>query len=141
MNEKLKSQATLSGADDSICFLGFIPDDKLPLYYAVADIFIMPTEFIEGFGLATVEAMSTGLPVLGTPVGGTIEILNSIDSELLFENATAKSMANKIEQVLKNLNPILALKSKCRENVVKNYNWDLVVDRIEEEFDLIWKNN
>jgi len=140
LDEKLKSQTTLSGVDDHIRFLGFVPDDLLPLYYAAADIFIMPTTFIEGFGLSTIEALSTGLPVLGTPVGGTIEILQSIDPNLLFQNATAQSMADKIEQVLKNPDSVFALKSKCRENAAANYSWDLAVDRIEEELDLIWKN-
>ena len=140
LGEKLKSQAILSGMDDRIYFLGFVPDDLLPLYYAAADIFIMPTAFIEGFGLATIEALSTGLPVLGTPVGGTTEILKPIDPNLLFQNATAQAMADKIEQVLKNPDLVISLKSKCRENAVANYNWDLAVGRIEEEFDLVWKN-
>ena len=140
LNKKLQSQATLSGLDDRICFLGFVPDDLLPLYYAAADIFIMPTAFIEGFGLATVEALSTGLPVLGTPVGGTTEILKAIDSKLLFRNATAQSMADKIEQVLKKPDSIFALKSKCREDAMKKYSWNLMTNRIEEEFDLIWDN-
>jgi len=141
LDKKLKSQATLSGMDDRIYFLGFVPDKLLPLYYAAADIFIMPTAFIEGFGLATVEALSTGLPVLGTPVGGTTEILKSIDPSFLFRDATAQSMADKIEQVLKNPAPIFALKSKCREGAIENYSWDLVADRIEEEYNLIWKKN
>lgn len=140
LNEKLKSQATLLGLDDRIQFLDFVPEGLLPLYYAAADIFIMPTAFIEGFGLATVEALSAGLPVLGTPVGGTTEILKSIDPNLLFRHATAESMADKIESVLKNPDPIFSLKSKCRETAVENYSWDLATDRVEEEFDLTWKN-
>ena len=140
LNEKLKSQAILSGLDDRIRFLGFVPDELLPMYYAAADIFIMPTTFIEGFGIATVEALSIGLPVLGTPVGGTTEILKSIDPKLLFQNATAQSMADKIEWFLKNPDPIFALKSNCRAEALKKYSWDLVTDRFEEELDLVWKN-
>ena len=140
LSEKLKSQATLSGLDDRVNFVGFVPDDLLPMYYAAADIFIMPTAFIEGFGLATVEALSAGLPVLGTPVGGTTEILESIDSKLLFSHADAQSMADKIEWFLKYPDPVFALRAKCREEALKNYSWNLVTDRIEEELGLIWKN-
>ena len=139
LNDKLKSQATLSGLDDHIHFCGFVPDNLLPGYYAAADIFIMPTTFIEGFGIATVEALSSGLPVFGTPVGGTTEILESIDKKLLFRDADAKSMAEKIEWFLKNPDPIFALKSKCREEALQKYSWDLVTDRFEEELDLVWK--
>ena len=72
------------------------------MYYAAADIFIMPTKFIEGFGIATVEALAAGLPVFGTPVGGTTEILESIDSTLIFKSTDSQAMAEKIEWFLKN---------------------------------------
>ena len=139
LNDKLKTQSMLSGVDDYIHFAGFVPDDLLPEYYAAADLFIMPTTFIEGFGIATVEALSTGLPVFGTPIGGTTEILQSIDKRLLFKDVDAKSMAEKIEQFLKDPDPILSLKSNCREEVLNKYSWDLVVGRIEEELELVWE--
>ena len=140
LNDKLQSQARLSGVDDHIHFSGFVPDDLLPTYYAAADIFIMPTTFIEGFGIATVEALSAGLPVFGTPIGGTTEILESIDKKLLFKDAGAESMAEKIEWFLKNPDPVFALKSDCREEALKKYSWDLITDRFEEELDLVWKS-
>jgi glycosyltransferase involved in cell wall biosynthesis len=138
LDKKLKSQVILSGLDGHIHFSGFVPDDLLPTYYAAADIFIMPTEFIEGFGIATVEALSSGLPVIGTPIGGTTEILESIDKKLLFKDEKAKSMAEKIEWFLKTPDYIFSLRSKCREEALKKYSWDLVTDRVEEELDLIW---
>ena len=140
LNDKLKSQTTLLGLDDYIHFSGFIPDDLLPGYYAAADIFIMPTTFIEGFGIATVEALSAGLPVFGTPVGGTTEILESIDKKLLFKNVDPESMAEKIEWYLKTPDPVISLKSSCRAEVLKKYSWEMVTDKIEEELDLVWKN-
>ena len=140
LDGKLKSQVTLSGLDHYIHFSGFVPDDSLPTYYGAADLFIMPTTFIEGFGIATVEALSAGLPVFGTPVGGTTEILESIDKRLLFKDAEAESMADKIEWFLKNPEPIFALKSKCREEALKKYSWDLATDRFEEELEVVWKS-
>ena len=140
LDGKLKSQVTLSGLDDYIHFSGFVPDDLLPAYYGVADLFIMPTTFIEGFGIATVEALSAGLPVFGTPVGGTTEILEPIDKKLLFKDAEAESMADKIEWFLKNPEPIFALKSKCREEALKKYSWDLATNRFEEELKVVWKS-
>jgi glycosyltransferase involved in cell wall biosynthesis len=139
LDQKLKSQVTLSGLDNHIHFSGFVPDDLLPKYYGAADIFIMPTAFIEGFGISTVEALSSGLPVFGTPVGGTTEILKSIDKQLLFRNTDAKSMADKIELFLKNPNPVFALKSKCRDEALKKYSWELVTNQFEEELMLIEK--
>jgi glycosyltransferase involved in cell wall biosynthesis len=140
LDKKLKSQVTLSGLDSHIHFTGFVSDDLLPKYYAAADIFIMPTTFIEGFGIATVEALSSGLPVFGTPIGGTTEILESIDSQLLFANADAKSMADKIEWFLNNPNTVFAMKSKCRDAALKKYSWELVTNQFEEELRIVEKS-
>ena len=68
------------------------------------------------------------------------EILESIDSKLLFSHADTQSMADKIEWFLKDPSPVFALRAKCREEALKNYSWNLVTDRIEEELGLIWKN-
>ena len=54
---------------------GEIDDESLVLYYQAADIFILPTQSLEGFGLVTLEALSCGVPVLGTPIGATTNIL------------------------------------------------------------------
>jgi glycosyltransferase involved in cell wall biosynthesis len=99
----------------------------------------MPTKFIEGFGIATVEALAAGLPVFGTPVGGTTEILKSIDSMLIFKSTDSQAMAEKITWFLNNPEPILHLKSICREQALKKYSWDLVTDRFEEELGIIGK--
>ncbi|MCH8157742.1 MAG: glycosyltransferase family 4 protein, partial [Nitrospinae bacterium] len=138
--EKLQSQATLLGLDDRVRFLGFVSDDQLPSYYNAADLFIMPSTSIEGFGLATAEALSAGLPVLGTPVGGTTEILQSIDPWLLFRHASVEAMADKIEEVIRDPRLILALKSRCRDEAVSRYSWEMVTEHVEQEFEMIWKN-
>lgn len=125
---------------DRVRLTGMVSAEDLPLYYGAADIFVIPTVSIEGFGLATAEALSSGLPVLGTPVGGTVEILNAIDSRLLFENSGVEAIASGIEKFLFNPQPYLDLKNDCRQQAVDKYGWEQVVDRIEEEFLTVSKN-
>ena len=100
---------------DYISLTGSVSKEQLPFYYGVADLFVLPTSAIEGFGLATAEALACGLPVLGTPIGGTVEILNSIAPQLLFESASVEAIANGVEKFLKNPLPFLDLKERCRE--------------------------
>lgn len=59
---------------NTVHFLGFIPDDKLNLYFCAADIFIVPTLDLEGFGLVNLESLAMGVPVLATPQGGMVEL-------------------------------------------------------------------
>ena len=132
--DKLSSQIRESGLEDCIRLAGKITGEEIHTYYEAADLFVLPTLSIEGFGLATVEALSSGLPVLGTPVGGTVEILESIDSKLLFDGTTPQALADRIESFLQNPKPYFALKEVCRRKAVEKYDWNRVVDRLEEAF-------
>ena len=134
----LKEQVTTSGIADSVRFVGFIPDEELPSYYQVADLFIIPSRELEGFGLVTVEALASGLPVLGTPVGGTTEILARLGSVFLFDNSTPQAMANGI---LKALNDWAAdqvvyenISQTCRQVAEEHYSWHNHVSKLEDLF-------
>jgi glycosyltransferase involved in cell wall biosynthesis len=100
LRQTLAQQIRCLGLDAHIFLAGFIEEQALPRYYRMADLFVLPTEALEGFGLVTVEAMAAGLPVVGTPVGGTIEILNRFDPSFLFRDKDAISMAEKIREKL-----------------------------------------
>jgi glycosyltransferase involved in cell wall biosynthesis len=67
------------GLSDRVRFLGYVPEAALPGLYAAADLFVLPTEQLEGFGLVTVEALACGTPVVGTPVGATRRASLGID--------------------------------------------------------------
>lgn len=77
----LEQQVRDCGIMDSVTFLGFVPEESLPGTYAAADVFVLPTTALEGFGLATLEALASGTPVIGTAVGGTTEILRPLDEQ------------------------------------------------------------
>ncbi len=118
----------------TVRLLGLVPRDTLPSLVRSADLFILPTQRIEGFGLATVEALASGVPVLGTPVGGTVEILKALDPRLLLPGTSADALSQGMESYLKNPKPFSALKEKCRQQAVSKYSWEKVVDLLEEEF-------
>jgi len=123
---------------DYVKFVGFIPETELPDYYRMADVFVLPTLELEGFGLVTLEALASGVPVLGTPVGGTLEILGKLDPKYLFKDTTPESMASLIvetSQEFKN-DPGLwvEVSSKCRQFVEENFSWDKNIASLEELF-------
>ena len=119
------------GLNDLIRFTGQLDEPELIKYYQTSDLFVLPTKYIEHFGLVTIEAMAAGIPVLGTPVGGTVEILSKFDNEFLFKGADVDSITEGIKSFLnkyKNVN----LKDKCREFVVREYPQDKIVDMIKK---------
>ncbi len=133
LEEKLKRQVKDLGLESYIKFAGFIEEDRLPLHYQAADLFILPSRCLEGFGLVTLEALSCGTPVLGTPVGGTKEILGRLDKDLLFKDTKARSMAEKILFYL-TFKDISVLSRRCRDFVSSNYSWNRVVTEYERVY-------
>ncbi len=57
----------------NVIHLGYIHNDKLPLYYAVSDIQIVPSIWQEGAGIVSIEGMAAGLPLIVTQSGGMVE--------------------------------------------------------------------
>jgi glycosyltransferase involved in cell wall biosynthesis len=138
LEQRLKEQAGRCGIEKFVRFAGFIPDEELPSYYQMADLFILPTTELEGFGLVTVEALASGLPVLGTPIGGTREILARLGPEYLFDDVTPESMAIGILNALKNWgkdsSAYKAISKSCRHLAEEQYSWENHVSKLEELF-------
>ena len=130
--ETLISEYSLS---DDVTLKGFVPNEPLPEFYGAADFFVLPTRSLEGFGLVTIESMACGTPVLGTPIGGTKEILSGFGEEFLFRDASPEAMADgiqaAIERYLTDENAYDALRSRCRQYVENNYSWERHIDTLE----------
>lgn len=116
------------GLNESIMMPGFIPSKLLPKYYGSADFFIIPTEHLEGFGLVTVESLSCGTPVLGTPVGGTIEILSALNKDFLFNGTSAEAIAEGIAKAIENYFINKGIYKKLRQQAHRyardNFSWE-----------------
>jgi glycosyltransferase involved in cell wall biosynthesis len=84
---------TRLGLQSDVRFLGFVPEDELPLWYNAARLFVFPSLY-EGFGLPVVEAMACGTPVISSnaaslpEAGGKAAILVSAQDR----NALAREM-------------------------------------------------
>ncbi|MCW0221278.1 MAG: glycosyltransferase family 4 protein, partial [Prosthecobacter sp.] len=91
--KRLEKQVKRLRIQNNVIFAGFIPEDQLADHYRAADLFVLPTFALEGFGLVTVDALACGTPVVGTPVGATPEILAPLDSRLLTSGTRSDELA------------------------------------------------
>jgi len=141
LKDRLISLSRRLGLEGAVRLAGFIPEEDLPDYYRGADLFILPTMELEGFGLITLEALASGVPVLGTPVGGIVEILGKLDPRYLFKDTKPESMASLIiETCLQFRNdPELRrhVSARCRAFVEDYYSWERNVISLEELFEKV----
>ncbi|MEW6041030.1 MAG: glycosyltransferase family 4 protein, partial [Elusimicrobiota bacterium] len=112
------------GLAEYIQFAGYIPEDKLPMYYQSADAFVLPTKLLEGFGLIILESMACGTPVLATPVGGIVEIIKKFDKELLFDGTEPEHIYKGIKKFILEKRADKCLRERCRKFVEENYSWE-----------------
>ncbi len=99
--EALRAQAVSLGLERHVRFLGFVPDEDMPLAYRAAEVNVVPSVALEGFGLTTVEALATGTPSLVTPVGGLPEVVSALSPDLVFASAVAGDIAEQLVAVLR----------------------------------------
>jgi glycosyltransferase involved in cell wall biosynthesis len=129
----LKEKVERFHLQNSIRFLGHIPDENLTEKYQAADFFVLPTEKLEGFGLVILEAMACGTPVIGTPVGAIPELIGLFDEKLLFRGTGWKDIKDKLEQVIADPDRYRYEPETCRRFVEEGFSWRKAAEEFEKE--------
>ncbi|MGB3755313.1 MAG: glycosyltransferase family 4 protein [Rivularia sp. (in: cyanobacteria)] len=131
LQDSLEQIVTELGLESNVKFLGFLPDELLPVAYQAADLSIMPSQSFEGFGLAIVESLACGTPVICTPVGGMPEILEPFSPDLITDSIQVNAIAKKLEQVFSG-EIIKPSREECREYAVNNFDWDKIAQEVRK---------
>jgi len=100
LSESLQARITALGLENHVELLGFVPDEDLPHIYRAADLSIIPTQALEGFGLIALEALAAGTPVLVSPVGGLPEVVTDLDQRLILPSPGRGDIAAGLEAAL-----------------------------------------
>lgn len=95
----LQQQVSSAGLTNKVHFLGFV--DQPGLIYGCFDLVVLTT-FAETFGLVLVEAMKSGVAVIGTNAGGVPEIIEHEQTGLLYEPANADDLADCVKRMVEN---------------------------------------
>jgi glycosyltransferase involved in cell wall biosynthesis len=113
------------GMEDHVRLLGFVPDDDLATAYRAADVSIMPTQALEGFGLSAVESLAAGTPVLVTPVGGLPGIVAGLSEDLILRDRSEAALRDRLTDVFTSM---LSLPSDaaCRSHAAQHFDWPVI---------------
>jgi len=120
----LERQALRLGLGDSVQFLGKVSEEQLPAYYRAADVSVVPSRSLEGFGLVVLEALASGTPVIASDTGGLPEALAPLDSGVLVSAGDADALADRLSTAQAETKP-LPDSRRCR-TYAERFSWDAV---------------
>lgn len=133
LRSKIQEKIEHHGLNDSVKLLGFVTDDTLPDLYRAADCFVLPTLFLEGFGLVTIEALASGTPVVATPAGANLQVVGEWREDAVVDSITPIALASGMEHMLGLLqHDSVSLRISCSE-YGSRFTWDRHVDLLEKE--------
>ena len=118
--------------DDRILYLDYVKAEDLPYLYSYADVFVHPALF-EGFGLAVIEAMACGVPVLSSNGGSLPEVCG--DGALLFEPHDSDQLKALLLEVIGNEELRRDMKKRGLENI-RRFSWEKTAQGIMSSCEL-----
>lgn len=122
--------------DDDVMFLGPLQREKLPYYYSIADICVVPSLY-ESFGLVAVEAMACGTPVIASKVGGLAHTVKEGYSGMHFVPGRSDRLAKVILELITDSEQLEEMGINARLRVAKEFGLERTVRQIKELYDLL----
>jgi glycosyltransferase involved in cell wall biosynthesis len=113
-----------------IYFLGRVPKNDLVYAYLSADIFVFPT-LEEGLGIALLEAMASGLPVVASRTSGVSDVVINGKTGILVSPRNIEALADAIIKVLNNEELKKKIGKNAQEYAEINFNWQNIAKKFE----------
>ena len=113
--------------------LGFLPHAELLHLYARAAVVACPSHR-EGFGVACLEAMAHGRPVVATPVGGLRDLVVDGETGIVVPRRDPRALRDALERLLADRDLRRQLGAAGRERAREHFSWDRVTDLTLEAY-------
>ncbi len=129
---KLETMVSDLGLRERVVFVGRVPSRELQSYYAACDLFVLPSiSRLEAFGIAALEAMASGKPVVVSDVPGIREVIADGVDGLLADPMNPEDIAGKMRDLLEDPERRRRMGSRGRRKVEERFAVRPVVDKLE----------
>ena len=128
--EELTNLANTLGVGDDVVFFGTIPNAQVADVLQSFDVFVN-CSVKESFGVAIVEAMSCGLPVVATDTAGFKEVVDDGVTGFILADRQPDTMAEKILELLNDPNLRKVMGAAGRKKVLELYDWEKNISIME----------
>ncbi len=127
LEDTYKSLVDSFGLGNKVIFTGYISDNLLPKFYNTADMFVLPSiDKSEAFGIVSLEAMSSGVPVIASDLAGVRSVVDKRKTGLFVKPGNVKNLADMIMFLLKNSSIAKEYGKAGREKVLRSYTWEKI---------------
>jgi glycosyltransferase involved in cell wall biosynthesis len=116
---------------DRVKFVQQVSREKVPEWLGQYDVFLFTSIWPEPMARSVMEAMAAGLLVIGSEVGGQVEMLENNRNALTFQAEDAATLADNMERVLEDRSLALRLARAGQQTVLERFTLDRMVDEIE----------
>ena len=120
----LETRRDALGLQDVVRFAGRVDDTDLVCYYQAADVSIVPSVALEGFGLVVFESLATGTPVVASTLEGLSEALDGLAPDLLVTPGDPEALAERLRGALEGFKPLPTTEA-CRR-YAEDFSWTAV---------------
>ncbi|MBE3567120.1 MAG: glycosyltransferase [Thermogemmatispora sp.] len=125
--QQLRRLAASLGMTARVHFLGALPPCEMPFVYSAADVTVVPS-YNESFGLAAVESLACGTPVVATRVGGLAAIVRHGETGYLVPRC-AGFFAERLDFMLRHPLLLAQMRRAARPSVMR-FNWQQIASQV-----------
>lgn len=112
-------------------FTDFMPLENLMRYYGQHDVLLFPTPRREGFGMVAIEAMSQGVPVIASDIGGPNDIIVDGETGYLVAPGQPAALADAVERLVVAPGRVVEMGRAAWQAVDQKYRLSVVLKRYE----------
>jgi glycosyltransferase involved in cell wall biosynthesis len=140
LKENLTRDVKALGIESKVTFPGIIPWDQVPAFLANLDIFVLPSirdpnGNVDGLPTVLLEAMSSGVAVIASDIGGTSLVIENGQNGLLVPSRDTVALAEAIKVLVENREKRKALGIAARHSILNQFNWEQVARTLSAYFD------
>jgi N-acetyl-alpha-D-glucosaminyl L-malate synthase BshA len=123
-----EEEARILGVEESVSFLGKL--EQIAPLLAAADLFLLPSQS-ESFGLSALEALASGVPVVGSDAGGLPEVVRNGDTGVLCPVGDIPGMAAASLQILSDKKGWAEISRRAAADARERFSRDAIVTKYE----------
>jgi glycosyltransferase involved in cell wall biosynthesis len=130
LRHRFEAEAARLGVTSRVRFVGGVPHEQLPPYYAAADVVVLPSFPPESFGMVLIEAMACGVPVIAHNIPGVCTVMRHGETGLLVEPGNTAQLAGAIVTIVEDDALRTAMGERGRAHVVERFTWPSIGRRL-----------